>query len=192
MRLHSTHTDLVAKFQPPAPQDGALREAMACFFGQRAEAAVRLAYHLTRDREAALDLSQEAVVRAMESTPPGHSSEQIRIWFNRIVVNLCRDWIRRKGAERRALKVHAGTREHAGEDPTAAAGRREAAERMREAVFQLPDDLREVIVLVCIESFTPLEAAETIGIPDGTLRWRLHEGRKLLKEAYDKSFPEER
>jgi len=174
--------------QPPvrSASNSVQREELIRFFGQRAEAAVRLAYHLTRDREAALDLSQEAVVRAMESTPQGHTPEQIRVWFNTIVVNLCRDFMRRRGVERRALQAHAQLRGEVSNDPAESAGRREAAGRMREAVFMLPPDLREVVVLVCIENFTPQDAASMLGIPDGTLRWRLHEGRKLLKETYEK------
>ena len=76
---------------------------MAHILGRWSESAVRLAYHLTRDREAALDLSQEAFVKAIEALPALEDPTSGRVWFTRIVVNLCRDWLRRRAVERKAL-----------------------------------------------------------------------------------------
>lgn len=151
--------------------------AIALDLHARNEAAIRLAYHLTRDREAALDISQEAFIRALEQHRKLTDAAQARAWFDRIVVNLSRDWLRRKGAERRALNEVEGrarTRTN-GSDSTAA---------LREAIFNLPCDLREVVVLVCIEEHTPKDAAQILNLPEGTLRWRLHEGRKQLKAQF--------
>jgi RNA polymerase sigma-70 factor, ECF subfamily len=184
----------LALMQPPTSfsrTEVLQRDEIIHFFGQRAEASIRLAYHLTRDREAALDISQEAIVRAMENPPRSRTPEQMRVWFNRIVVNLYRDWLRHKGAERRAMNAHSKLSRSSAGDPAESFERREAAAHLREALFTLPLDLRETIVLVCIEGYSPGEAAEMLGIPDGTLRWRMHEGRKLLKESYERLFPKE-
>lgn len=153
-------------------------------FGERAEAAVRLAYHLTGDREAALDLSQEAFVRAMESLPTLEDPSRAGAWFSRIVVNLSRDWLRRRASENSAVR-DAPPKSATGEsDPALHAEREEARERLRAALLALPEELREAVSLVCVEGLAPKDAAEALGVAAGTLRWRLHEGRKLLREAF--------
>src|SRR4051812_25710873 len=70
-------------------------------FGQDAEAAIRLAFHLTRDREAALDISQEAFVKAMQCAHTLKDPSRARAWFHSIVVNLSRDWVRQRAQERK-------------------------------------------------------------------------------------------
>lgn len=152
-------------------------------YGAKAESAVRLAYHITRDREAALDLSQEAFVKAIERLPDLRDPSSMEAWFDRIVVNLCRDWIRRRGSERRAMDgvMDRPFRNAAGPDERLAD--REEAERVRAAMMNLPLDLREAFALVCVEGLATGKAAYALGIPEGTLRWRLHEARRqLLKE----------
>ena len=181
--MNATH--LAQRFGPlanwwlGATTRGAARtepDATALDLHARNEAAIRLAYHLTRDREAALDISQEAFVRALEQHRQLRDAAQARAWFDHIVVNLCRDWLRRKGAERRALnEVEARERNRSTEV---------SASALREAIFNLPCDLREAVVLVCIEEHTPKAAAQILNLPEGTLRWRLHEARKQLKAQF--------
>jgi RNA polymerase sigma-70 factor (ECF subfamily) len=176
------------------------REELLRLFGQRTEAAVRLAYHLTRDREAALELSQEAFVRALESLPTLADPVAATAWFNRILVNLCRDWLRRRGVDERAMEqvrseqeVEAARlvpRRHDARDPAFEFERREEAERARAALMGLPGEYREVLALICVEGLSPQQAAEVLGIPDGTVRWRLHEGRRMVREELCRSgFP---
>ncbi len=150
-------------------------------FGQNAESAVRVAYHITGDREAALDLSQEAFVRALEAMDSVERPELLSAWFRRVLVNCCRDWLRRRTAERHALRGRAalGT-ETAG--PSEGPEQSELAGRVRALLPGLPVEYREALALVCIEGCAPKEAAGILGIPDGTLRWRLHEGRRILRE----------
>lgn len=162
------------------------RAEIVRLFGQSAEQAVRLAYHLTRDREAALDLTQEAFVKAMESLPALADPARAAAWFHRITVNLCRDWVRRQGAERRALKGAAELPERRTHDPAEQAERNEARRLLRRALMSLPLEYREAVALVCVEGYAPNEAAEVLGVPDGTLRWRLHEGRKMLRDEFAK------
>ena len=153
-------------------------------FGERAEAAVRLAYHLTGDREAALDISQDAYVRAMESLPTLEDPSRAGAWFSRIVVNLSRDWLRRRASEH-SVRHDAPRKSTTGEnDPALHAEREEALEQLRAALLALPQELREAVSLVCVEGLAPKEAAEALGVAAGTLRWRLHEGRKLLQETF--------
>lgn len=165
----------------PASEDG---QIVGLFAGQ-AEAAVRLAYHLTRDREAALDLSQEAYVKAIEALHTLHDPARAAFWFKSIVVNLCRDWIRRQALERKTLRIAGelrGEREPA-EQPAESSDDKECVRRL---MMELPLELREVLLLVAVEGLAQKDAAGVLNVPEGTLRWRLHEARKLLKERFER------
>lgn len=160
-------------------------------FRQRAEAAVRIAFHLTRDHEAALDISQDAFVKAIQSIPALEDPARLSVWFHRIVVNLCRDWIKRQQVERKALSKAVSHRVSTN-DASLEMERKESADQIQTELLKLPLDYREAVILVCVEELTPKDAAQVLGIPDGTLRSRLHEGRKMLRELLGAEQPEER
>ena len=148
-----------------------------------AESAVRLAYHITRDREVALDLSQDAMLKALERLNELRDPGALKSWFNRILVHACRDWLRRRGLEARGrekMNFEKSVRT-AWKDPYEAAEHQESLERVRWALLNLPLEYREALALVFVEGVSSREAAEILEIPEGTLRWRTHEGKRLLK-----------
>ena len=66
-------------------------------------------------------------------------------------------------------------------DPSETIQQREATEKALQALLELPLELREALALVSIEGHSPKEAAYILGVNDGTLRTRLFQGRKRLK-----------
>lgn len=60
--------------------------------------------------------------------------------------------------------------------------RRETIEAVRQAVLSLPANYREVVAMCDLEEMDYAEAAEALGCPVGTVRSRLHRGRRLLME----------
>jgi RNA polymerase sigma-70 factor (ECF subfamily) len=58
---------------------------------------------------------------------------------------------------------------------------------IRRAMVELPHVERELLLLVIWEQLTPAEAAEVVGVPQGTARSRLHRARARLREAIDRS-----
>jgi len=165
-----------------------MRREMAHIVGRWSEAAVRLAFHLTRDREAALDLSQEAFVKAMDALATLQDVSMGQVWFTRIVVNLCRDWLRRKKVEANALAnwAHCAGKGRASTDATGRLEHKEALERARQAMMSLPLPFREALALVAVEGNSSRDASEILGIPEGTLRSRVHEARKLLQKELER------
>ena len=166
----------------PAPHRAPHLDAL----GAWSEEAVRLAYHLTHNREAALDLSQEAFVKAVEALPSLQDAACGRVWFMQIVVNLCRDWHRKRTVERKVISELPPSENAARTDPSFAAQQKESLEHVRTALMSLPLDYREALALVAVESYSPKEAAVVLGIADGTLRWRLFEARRLLKAELER------
>jgi RNA polymerase sigma-70 factor (ECF subfamily) len=111
-------------------------------------------------------------------------------WLYRITTNHVLDM--KRGEQRRREVGLEGSPEPATQasPPTE---RMEALERrriVREAVTELPEPYRQVLMLFHMEGMTVAETAEALGIPEGTVKVRLMRGRKRLHDTLRKSHPE--
>ena len=144
----------------------------------------RFAYSLTCDRDAADDLTQSALERALTKASAWDSSRPLKFWLFRIARNLWLDQLR-------AEKVRGNTEDIDDEGVDIADDRlaamhttqelREVTDKMRE----LPEDQRAVLALVAVEGYSYKEAAELLDIPVGTVMSRLSRARKTLIEHFD-------
>jgi RNA polymerase sigma-70 factor (ECF subfamily) len=103
-------------------------------------------------------------------------------WLSRIVTNVFLDEVRRK--RRRPIEVLP-------EDPERllppTPGADEATDNLsddvQDALRRLPEDFRTAVVLCDVVGLSYEEIAEAISVPVGTVRSRIHRGRRLLREA---------
>jgi RNA polymerase sigma-70 factor (ECF subfamily) len=148
----------------------------------RLEAAYRLASVVLDDAVEAEDATHDAVVRAWTSFGSLRDRASFDAWFQRIVVNVCRDRLRRRRV-RRSLPLDAELPGlPAVPDAAAMAPERDALAR---ALERLTPDHRMVIVLR-YHADLPIDAiAERLGEPSGTIRSRLHHALRSLRAAYD-------
>jgi RNA polymerase sigma-70 factor (ECF subfamily) len=143
----------------------------------------RLAHRLVRDEDAAEDLAQDALVRALERPP--RVDRPVRGWLATVVRNLAVQG-RRRGGRRRAREedgARAEAVESSGEVVARAARQREVAA----AVFALPEPLRTALLLRYFDERTPQEIAADLGVPVATVKARLARGRELLRERLERS-----
>ena len=136
----------------------------------------RYAYHLTRDRMLADDVTQEALVRAFRSLRTFRAQSRFTSWLLRIVHNCSVD-ARLRARRDRILA------ERAAENVTPQPSHAGAAEdrlRLQEAVDALPRRLRDPFVLIEILGFDSRETADILGVPVGTLKSRMHRARSAL------------
>jgi RNA polymerase sigma factor (sigma-70 family) len=141
----------------------------------------RLASALTRDREAADDLTQEAWVTALTSPPRSAT----RAWLKRVLLSrLYDDHRSRERRQQREQTVHdlAAAQVATPEDLTL---RMELHRRLAEHIAALDEDLRQILFLRYVEDLEPVEMARRLGIPDGTIRWRLKRGLDELRARLD-------
>lgn len=144
----------------------------------------RFAISLCRSRDLADDLVQMACERALANADRFTSGTRFDSWMLRIVRNLWIDQIRKRNA--------AGWEEDIDQrrDLAGALGERDAEARLSladvvQAIADLPQDHREVILLVCVEDFSYKEAADILEVPIGTVMSRLARARKKLAEVTD-------
>ena len=140
-----------------------------------------VAYRLTGNDDDAYDLVQEALLRVrkgLETYQPG----SMEAWLSRIVTNVFLDEVRRR--RRRPV-------ESLPDDPErllpASPGADEANESLPEdvqsALRRLPEDFRTAVVLCDVVGLSYEEIADALSVPVGTVRSRIHRGRRLLRAA---------
>ena len=75
-------------------------------------------------------------------------------------------------------------------DPADQAQRAEEFQRLRQAVEELPDDLRRAFVATVLDGYTYEEAAELLDVPPGTVGSRVHLARRRVHRAVGRAFLE--
>jgi RNA polymerase sigma-70 factor (ECF subfamily) len=153
------------------------------------DAVARYALSLTRDESDADDLTQETVLRAFRAWSQFVPGTECRAWL----FTICRNaYLRSSARERRvaacddpelealgAAAVHVSAQEEGLDDIFA---RAEMFAAVRNAVDELPEPFRDVVVLVDLQEQSYYEAARVLNVPIGTVRSRLFRGRRLLQE----------
>lgn len=153
------------------------------------------AVRLTRDRTEAEDLVQDAALLAFRAFDSFQQGTNFKAWFFRILTNAFYSRHRKEKHERANLStedlpplyLYGKTAEiglHSHEaDPAAAVMDRIDSEHVAEALDALPTEYRVVATLYFIEDFSYQQIAEVVGCPVGTVRSRLHRGRRMLQKA---------
>ncbi|NBJ11088.1 RNA polymerase sigma factor [Microvirga arsenatis] len=141
----------------------------------------RFALVLCRSQTLADDLVQGACERALARADSWAPGSRFDAWMLRILHNHWIDHLRRTRAEGMTEDVTTQTQliGDAGEDPIFS---RLVLSKVQKAIDALPQEQREVLVLVCGEDLSYREAAEILNVPVGTVMSRLARARKRLVE----------
>jgi len=165
-----------------------------------------LVYSLVRNREDAADLSQEAFVKVFLHLDTFKGDSNFATWLFRIANNLAIDLIRRRGSSApvefeedaaaivEGSEIHAaGIAAHLDANPQRQTLRRELGEKLEEALAQLPEKHRAILLLREVEGLSYEQIAEALEIPPGTVMSRLFHARaKMQKLLSDYVAGEER
>jgi RNA polymerase sigma-70 factor (ECF subfamily) len=157
----------------------------------------QLAYHLLGDRDEALDLSQDVFLRVFRTLHQFRGQSQLRTWIYRIVINQARNrqrwWRRRHRSSLVSLDQHlalhgdpAGTPQVA---PDHLLANKELANRLHQALDDLPFDQRSVIVLREVDGLSYDEIAYSLGVTLGTVKSRLTRARQALRAVLQEATP---
>lgn len=158
------------------------REAIAALLGRHRERIVSLAFSILRDRESAEDAAQEVFVRAFSQLPRFRGESAFSTWLYRVALNFC--------LERQRVQRHRDALLEAAPDEVAARGdgglarRVETRELVGEALGELGEGLRVVLLLREWQGLSYEEIADILGMPVGTVRSRLHEARRRFQAKW--------
>jgi RNA polymerase sigma-70 factor (ECF subfamily) len=156
-----------------------------------------IALGMTKNREDAMDITQDAFVKVHRYIDNFQGNSSFYTWLYRIVVNLCIDHIRREGRRANAdfdEKTRYSSDGVEGADilphrldsnPSKVLGRKELALKIQEAVNELPEYHRAVIIMREIEGLSYTEMAKTMNVSKGTIMSRLHHARQKLKRSLE-------
>ncbi len=142
----------------------------------------RFAIALCRSRDLADDLVQAACERALAAQDRFELGTRFDAWMFRILRNLWIDHVRRAKTAGPTFDIDE-TRNIVGSSGERDADARLTLKSVAAAIDELPDEQREVLLLVCVEDLSYKEAAEVLSIPIGTVMSRLARARKNLAEA---------
>ena len=149
--------------------------------------AFRTAYVIARNASDAEEAAQDGFVKAWRALGRFREGAPFRPWLLRIVANEASN--RRRSAGRRAgLALRAATQEPSGDaapSPEAALLSSEQRSTLLAAVEQLPEEQRSVVALRYFLGLSEAEVAETLAIPQGTVKSRTARALERLRESYD-------
>lgn len=154
--------------------------AFAALIAAQYPRVLRIAWRLMGSRAEAEDLAQEVFLRLGTSIRGFRGEAAFTTWLTRIVLNAGRDQIRARDRARRLCLAYAEA-----EALSRAGDAARAADHawLVEGLERLSPDLRETAALVVGEGMSHAAAAETLGVAEATVSWRLAQIRRHLRIA---------
>jgi RNA polymerase sigma-70 factor (ECF subfamily) len=144
------------------------------------------ARRITGDDSAAEDLVQETFLALPGAIARFRSESSLRTLLVSIAVNHARNHVRAATRRRAAHARLAHEAKVPSSTPAEEAERSQLAQALVRALDSLPIDQRVTVVLCEVEERTSSEVAAITGVPEGTVRSRLHHARRRLLEALGK------
>jgi len=164
-------------------EPGDLERAFEAGLADASRLAFRVAYGVLRQREDAEDVAQEALVRAHQRLGSLRERGRLRAWLVRIAWRLALD--HRRALQRRERREQRAFDSVPARDAEELAAASQLRERLFAAIDALPEKLRLVVVLAGIRGHDTREVAALLGLPEGTVKSRLHVARRRLQEQLE-------
>jgi RNA polymerase sigma-70 factor, ECF subfamily len=158
-------------------------DALGEIYDRHQRLVYRTALAITNDEDAAADLLQDVFLRFHRFVERVDVSRPLEPWLYRVTTNLAYTWVKRRQRWWRSLKTMGEwLMRETRPSPQMIAEQHEEWQRISCAVEELPPSQRMVVVLYYINDFSLNEISDTLDIPVGTVKSRLHYGRKALKK----------
>lgn len=161
----------------------------------------RLLFRMLGRRDEAEDMAQEVFVQVFKAIGTFRGDSRLGTWIYRIAVNLCKNrmkYLARRhageqdelepAAERLPLSEGKGVTHGETTRPDQLVEGFQLERVVQACIAELDADFREVLVLRDVEDLSYEELCEVTGLPEGTVKSRLHRARGMLKAAVGKKL----
>lgn len=158
-----------------------------------------VALGMVKDREEAMDVSQEAFVKVYKYLDHFKGDSSFYTWLYRITVNICIDVLRRRpGSKGEHVELDENLQmdspeanigalgSRLGTNPQKSLLRKELASKIEEALQEVPEKHRAILLLREVEGMTYDDLARTLEIPKGTVMSRLFHARAKIQKILSK------
>ncbi|WP_298485961.1 sigma-70 family RNA polymerase sigma factor [uncultured Ruminococcus sp.] len=158
-------------------------------------AAYFVAMKITKDEEESLDIVSDSYIKAFASLDKLENDEKFPAWFNQIVANRCRDYLKK------AKPMHLSDMTEDGEDfeledidgeiPDELLENKDVIECVRRVVERLPEEQRMCVILRYYDEMSLQEIADTLEVSLGTVKSRLSRASKKMRDEIERLEKEE-
>jgi RNA polymerase sigma-70 factor (ECF subfamily) len=167
-------------------EEDAFREVLDRYRG----AIYNLCWRMTRNDEDARDLAQEVFIKVFTLLDRYDEQYAFSSWLFRIATNHCIDHLRRQRLRMLSVERDGGTEDDESEmqipadgpEPDVVLQRREALEKLEEVIADLPPHYRVITLLRHDQQLSYEEIAETLQLPLGTVKARIHRARNMIQQ----------
>ena len=156
-------------------------EALGALYDRYNRLVFRTAVGITGDPEAAADLMQEAFLRLYRFVERIDPERPLEPWLSRVTANLAYTWVKRRRWLRPLEEVAEWFVGEIKSGHHHIAETEEEWRQVEQAIQALPFSQRMVIVLYYINDYSLKEISNVLDVPAGTVKSRLHYGRRALK-----------
>jgi RNA polymerase sigma-70 factor (ECF subfamily) len=172
------------------------QHAFAELVGLYKDKIYHLAYRMLNNRHEAEDIVQETFLRVYTNLDRYDPSQKFSTWLYRIGTNLCIDRLRKR---KPGFSLDAELSDSDGSDGYSllpAQGRTPESELLlsemqhtvRQAIAELPDKYKPVVILRYLHDLSLQEIGEVLDLPVTTVKTRVHRGREFLRKKMEKEF----
>ena len=145
-------------------------------YGLYADMLYRLSFSYMKNKEDAEDVVQEVFTKYFCGIHLPMNPEQEKAWFLRVTINQCHDILRKK-----AYRMHASL-----DEVTEVATEENQNGYLYDALQELPEKYRGVVILHYLEGYSVEEIAKILQLSASAVKMRLKRGREFLKESLEK------
>ena len=152
------------------------RRAFERLYREHAGRVYGLCLRMTRDAQLAEDCTQDTFINAWRALGKFETRSSLSTWLHRIAVNVSLAKRRKSG------RVEPPPEEEEGEASGWTLETPVEVQEIESAIGELPEGARDALVLHALYGYSHIEAAQMLGIAEGTCKAQLHRARKLLRE----------
>ena len=137
----------------------------------------RVAYRVVGTKAEAEDITQDVCMGLGTKLSRFKGTSRLTTWLHSVTINAARDHMRRRATHSKAASIWGEVEVMRRAEASESA---EAQDWLQTAMTSLSPSLRETVALILGEDCTQAEAAEALGVSEGTIAWRMAEVKKAL------------